>query len=216
MKKIMLLLPLILLFCCTSKNGKKFQNNKVDYNSDTIRYSSSIINRECREKSIGFYNKYGFCISNFYEIVNVAFVDLDSNNTNDTIVILAPKNMLIPSENLECSKEEKSDRLLLISMGKVRKVYDNVICNDFGNATVGIENIEPIKSGFKLTNHIGQACFLDYEIHVKYYEKEFYIEKITSISNCPGGAEKVLNKNYKQEEFNLAEYDRFFFNLKLR
>lgn len=122
--------------------------------------------------------------------------------------MLAPKNMLIPSENIDCVNEIKADRLLLIKVGSVRKNYSNLIRNNFGLGSIGMEFIEKTSAGFKLNNHLGQSCYLDYNLYIEYYKNDFYITEISAKSDCLGEGTKQKSIKYKLSDYNLSYYNR--------
>lgn len=175
---------------------------------DTIKPEVEIKSYECAYSFQGYFEKYGYVISNFYEELDYWFIDLDNDSLNDTLSILSPRNMVTPSENKICENEKKSNRLLLINKKGRKFLFYNVIRNEFGNATIGAEFIEKTNNGFKLSYHKGQSCFLDYDINVSYFDDSFFIDSIKLRSGCPGDKEKIAIIKYSKQEFPLTNYKR--------
>lgn len=178
---------------------------------DTIKPPFSIENSLCKIKSNGYFKKYGLIISNFYEITDSYFFDFDNDKIKDTLVILSPINMLLPSINSECSEVKKGNRLLIIINKKRASIFENVIRNEFGSATIGTESISESKDGFTLSYYQGQACYFEYEIKVIYKNNTFFVNEIILKSGgCPGEKEKkidFINKNLLLKNYNRASID---------
>lgn len=208
MKRNILLMGFIFIFIYCKKTNVNSELRIINY--DTIKYDIIIKDKQCYKLSEGYYKKYGFLISNFFEELNYEYkIDLNNDNIdNDTIVVLSPKNMTIPSENQVCLNEEKGNRLLLIKIKDVCKIYKNVINNDFSSGTTGIELIEKTENGFKLQRHLGQSCFFDYEVYINYIKNDYYITQIVLRSGCPGDNDVEKKYEYVDCKFPLIDYRR--------
>lgn len=81
-KKVIMKINLVLfiLFLSCNQNGRKaIVNDESLVIYDTIKYTEPIVNKRCSEKSYGYFSKYGYCISNFYEDVQSVFIDINND-----------------------------------------------------------------------------------------------------------------------------------------
>ena len=203
MKRILVIL-LVFQGCLSTKNNSTYEITKIDTLEPEIR----IENYNCAEKFAGYYNDYGYIISNFYEKIAYNVIDIDNDNVNDTLIILSPKNMIIPSENIMCKDEKISNRILLVNKKGSKLIFKNVIRNKFGSGTIGSEFIEKTDNGFKLAYHLGQACFFDYDINIIHFENNLFISSIKLRSGCPGEKEKIKLIKFSKKDFPLSSYKR--------
>ena len=194
-------------FCwmsCVSPPG----NEIVHDGSDTLSIDFDLKDKDCAEQTSGFFKKLGFVISNFYEVAEIGALDVDGDGEIDTLAILNPKNR-VPNVAMVCAGEKKPDRVLLLSIGEDRYVFDNVVRNELGPATLGVEHINEYKGGFNLSYRMGQACYLTYDININYLHKEFYIHDITlRRGGCPGDIEQVKTYDYSSDKLRLRDYKR--------
>jgi hypothetical protein len=175
-------------------------------NRDTIA-APALIGQKCDSAAAGYYEKYGYVISRFYEEVDQSAMDVNEDGREDSLAIFSPLNR-IPANDV-CDSVEQTDRLLFIVVDGETFVYPNVIRNELGIAALGTEQIISNNgAGFALTYHMGQACFFEYDIHVGYDDEAFYVRQISLRSACPGDETKEKHYNFTDKKFLLTQYTR--------
>jgi hypothetical protein len=202
------ILPLIyvaLLSCLTTSQRGEIV---IQSNSDTLMPDFDILNLECQEVSNGFFRKYGFTVSNFFEVVTEEIFDVNNDGIKDSIAILSPKNLLLPSLYPFCQNEGKGNRILLVRFKDFRASYKTLIRNETGIATLGIEQIEKADSGFNLTYQKGQSCFFSYKISISFYDRNLFIDSIKASAGCPGEKVRDTLLKYSKSEFLLENFNR--------
>jgi hypothetical protein len=167
-----------------------------------------ILNLECQNLSKGYFTKCGFTVSNYFEVVAEESVDVNKDGIKDSIAIISPKNLLLPSLYSSCQNEKKGNRILLVKVNDFTASYKSLIRNETGVATLGVEQIEDSFSGFKLTFRKGQSCFFIYEISVSFYNKNLFVDSIKASSGCPGDKKSDTLIKYSRGELLLNKFDR--------
>jgi hypothetical protein len=203
MKLFFLCVVVSLCAACVNNSKKNINNANVDSIKPKFRSTNSFINKQINT----YYSKYGICISKYYSDINFVSIDINHDMIRDTLIILSPIGLL-PNENLDDIVEDKNNRLLLIKLKNKLYVYDNIISNEWGLGSTGAESVEKSEEGFKLTNHLGQACFFDYEIYIDFINNNFFISKVSTRSGCPGEKEKNNTITYEKGKYNLSNYNR--------
>jgi len=181
-----------------------------------------IANDDCLNQSKGYFNRFGYSISNYFELTFTEAKDLDNNGVVDSIAILSPLELLPEFEF--CHKQKESfveNRLLLVNLmnadGTIYKKFrfDNVISNEPTQAIKsGEEYIEVIEGfpGFVLYQDYGQGCYAQYYIYINYSLKgnDFEIDSITFKNFCPGvdTEENIEKYLIESRPFYLKEYER--------
>lgn len=208
MKNLIIIVILILVVSCKN-NSPILAQNKEEVN-DTIKPKFLDKTSLCYVNSLKFNNKFGYVISNFYDVSEEQTFDIDEDLKKDTIAILSPLN-LVPATTCELRKNELIDnRILIISMSNGKKfLFDNVISNELGIGTLGAEFIKESKDGFILEKEIGQSCFFKYEIQIKYLSHNFYIQNILlSSGGCPNKKSDKKLIDYTNKKYLLKKYNR--------
>lgn len=196
-----------LLFCKNSKSAPHYNSEVIN---DTIKPKQLNKKSPCYANSLKFKKKYGFIISDFYDISEEIVFDIDNDQKKDTIAIISPLT-LTPASDCEIISNELTDNrvlIILLSNGK-KYFFDNVITNKLGVGTLGAEFIKENNNGFILEKEIGQSCFFKYEIQIRFLNNKFIIENITlKTGGCPESKEKIKVIDFKKEKFFLEKYDR--------
>lgn len=179
-------------------------------------------NDDCLNQSNGYYNRFGYNISNYFEFTAIEAKDLDNNGIVDSIAILSPLELLPEFEICHKQKEDFiENRLLLVNLmnadGTEYKKFrfDNVISNE-PTQTIksGEEYIEILEdfSGFILYQDYGQGCYAQYYIYINYSisKEDFEIESIIFKNFCPGVDAEENTEKYLIEHrpYYLKEYKR--------
>lgn len=207
LNKIILILFVFLISC---KNNKADLINIKEKTNDTIKPTHLNKNSLCYKNSLNYKYKYGFVISDLYDISEEEIFDIDKDFIKDTIAILSPLTLL-PSSRCEIKQDELIDnRLLLIILSNKKKfLFENVITNEMGLGTLGAELIKKENNGFILEKELGQSCHFKYEIHVKILNEKCFIENISLItSGCPYDKDRKININFSKKTFLLEKYTR--------
>lgn len=207
-RTLIITVVLILIISCKN-NSPILTQNKQEIN-DSIKPRFLNKNSNCYANSLKFKKKFGYVISDFYDVSDEQAIDIDNDLKKDTIIILSPLN-LTPATDCELNKGKSIDnRILIISMSNGKKfLFENVITNDLGIGTLGAEFIKEGKNGFILEKEIGQSCLFKYEIQITYSNDKFIIQNITlHTGGCPD--KKTNNKtiNYSNKKYFLEKYTR--------
>jgi hypothetical protein len=205
-----LIITVILIFVISCKNNSPILAQNKEEVNDTIKPKFLNKNSTCYSNSLKFSKKYGFVISDFYDVSEEKIFDMDKDLKKDTIVILSPLT-LTPATDCELNNDKLIDnRILIISMSNGKKfLFDNVITNELGIGTLGSEYIKESKNGFILEKEMGQSCFFRYEIQIKYSDDKFIIQNIfLHTGGCPD--KKSYNKkiDYSNKKYLLEKYNR--------
>jgi hypothetical protein len=207
-KKIIIAVLFIFVVSCKNNNPIFAQNKKIV--NDTIKPKFLNKNSVCYSNSLKFSKKYGFVISDFYDVSEEQIFDIDEDLKKDTIVILSPLT-LTPATDCELNNDKLIDnRILIISMsnGKIF-LFDNVITNELGIGTLGAEFIKESKNGFILEKEVGQSCFFKYEIQIKYSDDKFIIQNIFLHSGgCPDNKTNNKKIDFSNKKYLLEKYNR--------
>lgn len=203
MKKNIILITIILftLFFINCKNKMTHKNITLDKINPINDYSFD--DNDCKSIYSGSFNRFGYNISNYYEII-----DYKNINLIDTIAILSPK-MLTPTASFCRIESEQiiNNRLLIINYKKQKRIFENVITNNIGLGTSGCEFIDIIDNGFLLSNSIGQSCKIDYSIKIEFVIDKPFVTQIDIKSNCKDSSFENQIK-YKKNEFALEKFNR--------
>ncbi len=178
--------------------------------NDTIKPKFLNKNSSCYSKSLKFSKKYGFVISDFYDVSEEQTYDIDRDLKKDTIAILSPLT-LTPATDCELNNDQLIDnRILIISMSNGKKfLFDNVITNELGIGALGAEFIKKSKNGFILEKEIGQSCFFRYEIQIKYSDNKFIIQNIfLHTGGCPDSKTNNIKFDFSNKRYLLEKYNR--------
>ncbi|MGV3597366.1 MAG: hypothetical protein ACO1PI_05810 [Bacteroidota bacterium] len=167
-----------------------------------------LVSKDCREKYPGYYKKCNIIISNFYEIVDSYNIDIDADDYADEVAILSPKSRIITRLDNICEEDTLSNRFLLIALKDTTYIFNNVIRNELGFASIGTEHIEKIDSGFNMSYQFGQSCYFQYTINVRFIERNFYIDNIIIRKGCPGESDSTKEYQYSKYEILLSKYKR--------
>lgn len=208
-KKVIITVLLIFVVSCNNNNPIFAQKKEVV--NDTIKPKFLNKTSVCYHNSLKFTKKYGFVISDFYDVSEEQTFDIDGDLKKDTIVILSPLT-LTPATDCELNNNNKliDNRILIIFMSNGKKfLFDNVITNELGIGTLGAEFIKESENGFILEKEIGQSCFFKYEIQIKYSDDKFIIQNIfLHTGGCPDN--KINNKkiDFSNKKYLLEKYNR--------
>ena len=183
--------------------------------------SELITNNNCLNQSKGYYNRFGYNISNYFEFSAVEAKDLDNNGVIDSIGILSPLELL-PEFDF-CHKQTAGfteNRLLLVNLmstdGTILKKYkyDNVVSNrPTQTIKKGEEYIDASdeQTGFVLFQDFGQGCYVQYYLYINYFseESDFIIDSLLFKSACPiDTIETTIKHQIERSPFYLKEYNR--------
>ena len=207
-KKTIITVLFIFAISCKNNSPMVAQNKTVE--NDTIKPKFLNKNSTCYSTSLKFSKKYGFVISDFYDVSEEQTFDINGDLKKDTIAILSPLT-LTPATDCELNNDKLIDnRILIISMSNGNNfLFDNIITNELGIGTLGAEFIKESKNGFILEKEIGQSCLFKYQIQIKYSHDKFIIQNINlHTGGCPD--KKTNNKkiDYSDEKYLLEKYNR--------
>ena len=183
---------------------------------------------DCVADAEGSYPRFGYQISNLYEVRFHEAKDLDGNGVKDSIVILTPWN-LSPAyescpEGAELATSQTNPRVLLINLmehgGRILQSYryDSVLSLERSTRTkTGAEYLDvssPPARGFTLFQDYGQGCYAKYFLHIQYQPtvRDFQLDSLVFASDCPGDAAPVRRSLYPlpSHPFPLHQYHRNF------
>jgi hypothetical protein len=207
-KKTIIILLFIFVVSCKNNSPILAQNKEVA--NDTIKPKFLDKKSMCYSNSLKFSKKYGFVISDFYDVSEEQTFDIDEDLKKDTIAILSPLT-LTPATDCELNNNKLIDnRILIVSMSNGKKfLFDNVITNELGIGTLGAEFIKESKNGFILEKETGQSCFFKYEIQIKYSNDKFIIQNIfLHTGGCPDSKTNNKKIDYSNEKYLLEKYNR--------
>ena len=189
---------------------------------ERIEPKSSPVNESCLEQAKGYYQRFGYSVSNYFEFTSVESKDLNGDGVTDSIAILSPLELLPEFETCHKQPTDTAEsRLLLVNLmnpdGSVsqRFRYDKVISNEptsltkSGSEYIDVSTEQP---GLTLYQDYGQGCYAQYYIHIDYLNKErdFEIDSIVFKNFCPGSdtVEHVEQYSIKARPFYLKDYSR--------
>lgn len=209
--KVIFIIIAIVLFGCNSEKSKEFF---IDNKMDTINFHIMDI-KKIDNKKQAFFNKYyqrvGIKIQQYYQIIDSLPIDLDLNNSIDTLLILTPISLENP-EFFDKTIDSFPKRLLVEVLNingksKIRNVYDNLI-SDVGGVLSKYIGITKTINGFEIKHEAGNKYSWIYNV-------EFSVSKNENISlkkihkECGYDDNKIVNDinydNYPIGELNLLD-----------
>lgn len=216
---------LIFLIFSLTLSCKKTQKNEDVNNSfifDSIK-PPKVLPKKCSVLVDGYEMKFGVYLSNYFEVTDSFFCDINHDNKIDTLAILTPASLIPIDKANNCNEIIGFENRKLVFFENIDtkkskiKVFNNVISNQVSIAWNGSERFEKYDNGFLLKKSSGQGCKFNYEIFVNTQSKEIIVDSINLISFCPSGVDykekKVIFKNIlKIEDFNRKIIDSIKIN----
>lgn len=187
------LILLIVLSC----NKVKISKNENTIIFDSIKAPEGLED-SCSVSVKGYKKKFGVILSNYFEISDQMFYDINKDEKIDTLLVLTPASMIPGEKGNSCNRADLDDRLLVVLFnldGKKSKIniFKNIISNQISVAWQGSEEFGKYKNGFKLQKSSGQGCKFDYSIFVNTTNKRIIIDSISLSSFCPSSNNKEKN-----------------------
>lgn len=201
-------LILTLIFSCQSER------------KSTIEPEHAVQNEDCLSKAEGYFERFGYRISNYFIVSSHKSYDLNNDGISDSIAILTP--LELAPRNPFCERKENGvveDRLLVINLmerdGSIAKkqLYDKVISNEKSWAAMKLEESIIEKEtypGLVLSQNYGQGCYGKYFIYVRHHEKhDFVVDSLVYKTKCPRDTqETVRRQELPKSPLPLEEYNR--------
>ena len=186
----------------------------------TIEPEYPVQNKDCISKAEGYFERFGYRISNYFIVSSHKSYDLNNDGVSDSIAILTP--LELAPRNPFCERKDDGiveDRLLVINLmekdGSIAEshLYEKVISNKKSWATKqGGEYIAFFENypGLVLFQDYGQACYVKYYIYVKHHEgHDFVVDSLVYKTKCPRDAqETVRRQELPQNPLPLEKYNR--------
>src|ERR1700752_2182236 len=172
MKNIFLILTAVLFGC----NSEKPNDLVAENNSNTDTISLVVVNNgHSAEYFNKYYQRFGINIQHYYQITDSLPIDLDSNGSIDTIVILTPKS-LEDAEYFDKKIDSLPKRLLVEVLNingksKVRTIYQSLV-SDIGGVLSKYRGIEKTDNGFVLKHEAGNKYTWLYNVEFSAKKKE--------------------------------------------
>ncbi|MNY09783.1 hypothetical protein D3C86_1427200 [compost metagenome] len=214
MKKKYFLISLIIISLSCKKIGNEQKEIAATF-FDSIKCPEKL-EKKCSVLTNGYSKKFGIILSNYFEVSDKLYYDINKDNKVDTLLILTPASIIPGEKGYNCnSRSDLDDRLLVIlnnidgKKSKV-KIFKNVISNQASVAWSGSEEFEKYENGFELKKSAGQGCKFDYSIFVNTKNEQIVIDSLKLSSFCPSGS------GYKEKKINFQKAKKIeLFNKKM-
>ncbi|OJV14945.1 MAG: hypothetical protein BGO21_19965 [Dyadobacter sp. 50-39] len=174
---------------------------------DTLKhplFKTTAVDQNCSRFVVGYYQKSGILISNYYSVLDSLPVNLNDDNFIDMILVLSPKSL--DPIDVKCDFDfDKAPKRVLAEIikkpkgdAKIRSIYYNVI-SDVGGVLSHYSGIFLSKNGFKIVHEAGANYSWSYSTEFSIVKGGIGLRRISKTCSYGDKADSV------EYTYNLAD-----------